>query len=352
MFTESSKFARPSVSVSRKTLAGIVALCVVAAGIVGYLVTRDSELPDGAAFAVGDDVVDADQVEVRMKALQALYGIKRPTDADELASFRKDTAKSMALEILLRAEAADADIAVPEKRVQDSLTALVDQRYPDGGRAAFVRALGDLGASEQQVLDEIEQQMLVALLFDHVTRDVEISDGELREEFVQRRDELGTPERRTLRNIVVSSRGDARRVLAAVVAGVPFTQVVLRSSLDASTRDKGGRLGAVAASVLEPGYAQAAFAAHVGEPFGPVKTKHGWNIGVVEKVAQAKPATYGKVAAQLRTVLLGERSFTVWKEWLRDVIRGADVEYADAFRPADPDEVPDMGSPTDAPSIP
>jgi peptidyl-prolyl cis-trans isomerase C len=352
MFTESSRFAPRRLVASRRALAGVVALLVVAAGVAGYLVIREPELPQDAAFAVGDDVVDADEVEVRMKALQALYGVKRPTEAEELASFRKDTAKTMALEILLRREAADAGITVPTKRVQDSLNALVDQRYPDGGRAAFVQALGDLGASEQQVLEEIEQQMLVALLFDHVTRDVEVSDADVREAFDERRDELGKPEHRALRNIVVTTRSDAGRVLAALRAGAPFAQVVARSSLDASTRDKGGRLGTVAASDLAPGYSSVAFDSDVGEPFGPVKTRYGWNVGMVETVVPARPATYDKVVEQLRTVLLGERAFLVWTDWLRGVISDADVVYAGEFRPADQNAVPEMGAPTAAPSIP
>lgn len=226
---------------------------------------------------------------------------------------------------------------------------MVEQRYPDGGRTAFVQALGDLGASEQQGPDEIEQQLPVARIFELVTRDVEVSDTELREEFAQRREELGTPERRTLRNIVVSTRGDAVRVLAALRAGAPFAAVAERSSLDSATRDKGGKLDTVAASQLATGHAAAAFEATVGRTFGPVKTKHGWNVGLVEGAVPAHPAAYAKVADTLRTALLGERAFQAWTDWLREPIREADVEYADDFRPADPDAVPDMGAPTAAP---
>jgi peptidyl-prolyl cis-trans isomerase C len=349
MFTESSKLARRwPVQLSRRTAAAAVAVAVLAAAaVVGYVVYQGRGLPEGAAFSVDDTVVEADQVETRMKALQALYGIERPADDDRLDSFRRDTAKSMVVEILLREEAGDEDIVIADKAVQDTLTLLVEQRYPDSGRTAFVRALGELGASEKQVLDEIEQQMLVARLFDHVTGDVEVNDEQVREQFTDRRDELGTPERRTLRNIVVSTRAGAVRVLRALDAGVPFNQVVARSSLDAATRDKGGSLGTVAASKLAPRYAAAAFAAPVGHTFGPVHTRHGWNVGLVERALPARPAAYAKIADELRTTLVAERSFEVWTAWLRDVLADADVEYADDFRPDDPDEVPDMGAPTE-----
>jgi len=36
----------------------------------------------------------------------------------------------------------------------------------------------------------------------------------------------------------------------------------------------------------------------------------------------------------------------IWTAWLKDLIRAADVEYADAYLPADPDGVPDLGNPT------
>lgn len=339
--------------VSRRTaIVVLVAVVAAIAATTAFLVNRDSGLPEDAAFAVGDDVVDTEEVETRMKALQALYGIQRPTEDGELASFRKDTAKSMAVELLLRREADEADIVIPEKRVQDMTTALVEQRYPDGGRAAFVQALGDLGASEQQVLDEIEQQLLVARLFDHVTRDVEVSDTEVREEFTERRGELGTPERRKLGNIVVSTRGQAVRVLTALRAGAPFAAVAARSSLDSATRDKGGNLGTVAASQLATAYARAAFGAVVGQTFGPVRTKHGWNVGLVKDAVPPRPAAYAAVKDMLRTMLIGEKALEVWTDWLSGLIRDADVEYADDFRPADPDAVPDMSIETPAPAAP
>jgi peptidyl-prolyl cis-trans isomerase C len=337
----------PSIAIRARRLAVVLAALVVAVTAVGYVVVgKHDTLPKDAALKVGGAVISIDDVDSRMKALQALYGVEKPTDPKKLDTFRRDTAKSMAVQRLMEAAASTKGIVIADKAVRDSVAALIEQRYPDGGHTAFVSALGELGASEEQVRDEIAQQMMVARLFGDVTSNVSVSVGEVRAAFADRRSDLGTKAQRSLRNIVVASRSDALRVMRAIRSGASFAAVARRSSLDAATRNKGGKLGTMPASQLDPGYAAAAFAAAVGQPFGPVHTKFGWNVGLVERVVAARPATFGSVAAKLKTTLQQEKSVAVWTTWLEHLIATGDVVYADSYRPADPDGVPPLGGST------
>jgi peptidyl-prolyl cis-trans isomerase C len=74
----------------------------------------------------------------------------------------------------------------------------------------------------------------------------------------------------------------------ALDAGLPFSDAAARSSLDAATRDMGGSLGTVAGSALAPRYAAAAFGAPVDHTFGTVRTRRGWNVGLVERALPAR----------------------------------------------------------------
>jgi peptidyl-prolyl cis-trans isomerase C len=121
-----------------------------------------------------------------------------------------------------------------------------------------------------------------------------------------------------------------------------FADAATTYSLDGATRNKGGLLGPVAADDLEKGYARAAFGAGAGELFGPVRTHYGWNVGVVDKVLEPAPATFAKVRTALRETVLAEKSLAAWRDWLAGVIADHDVTYADSYRPADPDAVPDI----------
>lgn len=322
----------------------LVAALVASAGFAWWWTAKD-DLPDGAAFRLGDQVVTADEVDRRVDALEALYGVKQPEDAGERSDFVRDAAKSMAVQLMLQREAEQRDIVVAAKEVDDTLRTLIEQRYPDGGRPAFISALGELGATEEQVRDEIGDQLLVSKLFDDVAGDVEVSEAELERAFDERKEQLATPVRRSLSNIVVADRAAAQAVLRRLRAGTAFAALARSNSLDSATRDQGGALGAVARADLEKAYGAAAFAAPVGALFGPVRTESGWNVGKVEKVLPARPAEYSSLRDALRETVLAEKSVEKWRAWLKDVIVDNDVTYTDAYRPDDPDSVPDIDQP-------
>ncbi|WP_182378188.1 peptidyl-prolyl cis-trans isomerase [Nocardioides sp. WS12] len=325
----------------RRVLAAVVVVLVLAGSGTWWFLQRDN-LPEGAAFQLGDEVVMADDVDRRIDALEALYGVQAPEKKSEKSDFLRDAAKSMAVQLMLQDEAKERGIVIAAKEIDDTLQTLIEQRYPDGGRTAFVAALGELGASEDQVRDEIGDQLLVSRLFDDVAGDVSIDEAELEAAFEDRKDELATPVRRNLRNIVVADRPSAEKVLRRLRAGESFTAVAKATSLDSSTRDKGGDLGALPADNLEDAYAKAAFTAPVGALFGPVQTESGWNVGRVDKELPAAPAKFAELREALRRTVLAEKSLKEWRTWLKDVIADHDVTYADAYLPDDPGAVPDI----------
>lgn len=337
----SARLARVLARVRRPWLVALVVVLVAAGAVMAWRLTAD-DLPDGVALEVGDTSVTTDEVDQRIEALQALYGVEVPDDKEGEDTFRRDAAKSMAVQVMLEEEADERGIVVAERDVSDTLRLLIDQRYPDGGRDAFVASLGEMGATEKQVRDEIRSQLLVSQLFDEVVGDVSVSDDELRVAFDDRRDELGTPIRRVIRNIVVADRAGAEQLLRLLRSGTSFDTAASSYSLDESTRDDGGLLGPVAATDLENRYADAAFRAGAGELFGPVRTQHGWNVGRVDRVLRATPARFAAVRGALRETMVAEESVEAWRSWLADVIADHDVIYADDYRPDDPDAVPDI----------
>lgn len=327
----------------RQALAVATVIALVLAALAAYLVREPAahDLPGGVAVQVGERQLTEDELETRIQALKALYGLEEPTAGDELDTFRRDAAKSAAVSMVLQDAAAERGIVIADKAVDDMLAKLIRERYPDGGRSAFVQALGVMGASEDQVLEELEQQALVARLFDDITATIKVSDADVTTAFNERRADLATPERRRLRNIVVKTRTQATAVRRMLDEGQGFGLVARRYSIDGATRDKSGYLGIAAAADLDRAYGQAAFAARKGDPFGPVKTLSGWHVGLVEDVLPGEAAELDAVAGELREVLETERAVAAWRTWLGGAITDADVTYADDYRPADPDALPE-----------
>lgn len=321
-----------------RVLAGVLTLLAVALP-VGF-VLGDRGLPEDAALRVDGTVVSTAQLQRRVDVLQALYGVREPRAGRRQDQFRRDVAKAIAVSMILEGEARERGVVVATKAARSTLSRLIEREFPDTGRSGFVRALGNVGVGEREVLDEIERQLVVSQLFDRITAEVRVSDEDVVAEFDARREELAIPERRRIRNIVVAERATAVQVLRRARAGSGFAELVRKYSLDASTRNAGGDMGLLAQADLEADYGRAAFRAPVGGIFGPVKTRFGWNVGQVVSSRPARPLGLDRVRAELRRQLETEKALEVWRDWVAEQIRGADVEYAPRFRPTDPDSPP------------
>lgn len=332
----------------RRRLVAGVAAALVAASAATYLWTQRDALDGDAAFAVGGDQVRVAAVEQQSRLLTALYGIQRPTGGDELARYWRDLAKSMAVARVLDAAADDLGVEVTRREGEQALAQYVTGFYGQGeqGRRAFVDALASQGSSEPAVLAEIERQLLVTRLFEKVTAGVPAPTAdEVEAAFRERRCSLVVPAQRRLANIVTGSRGQAETAARRLREGATFAATARALSQDASTARTGGDLGWVDAGRLEKSYAAAAFGARPGAVFGPVRTRYGWNVGLVRDTEPAHRLTLAQVSGRLSQVLRQESAATTWRDWLTRRLARADVHYADRYRPADPTALPDAVQP-------
>lgn len=337
-----AKLRWPSTRKAQVILLAVV-FGLVAAITGGYVWVKAGQLPDGAAFRIDDRVVTVDELNDVTDTWRAMYGVKAPEDKRKLDGFRRDTARAYAVSLLLDVAAAERGIAVGEKAAQDALSRFIERQAGEGAQArdAFVRALAESGTSERAVRDEVKKQLIMAQLFKAVTDDVgPVSDRELADAFATRKDKLGTPERRRIGNIVVRTKEDADRLAADLRDGAAFASLARQHSIDEATRNKGGDLGSITRDQLQQRYGDAAFAAEAGEVFGPVRNKFGWNVGIVKRTLPPVPAKFDDVKDQLRQQLAFEKAIAHWRQWLAGQIKAADIEYADEYRPANPDAPP------------
>ncbi len=297
-------------------------------------------LPNDAVLRADDTIVTEEEFQQRVDVLDALYGVKQPAGGPKLERFKKDAAKSIAVSLILDRAAQERGIVIADKQAQDALNKLIEEQLT-GGRDTFVQFLGSQGISERDVVDEVKRQLATGRLFEQVTADVKaVTDQEARQAYQDRKEQMVRPEKRHLRNIVVKSNKKAEDILNQARSGVDFAGLAKNHSLDRSTKNSGGDLGTVSADQLDEQYADAAFKAEKGSFFGPVKTQHGWNVGQVLKIVPAEQLSFGEVKKQLKAELNNKRKFGTWRSWLANQIAAADVEYADEYRPDNPDLPP------------
>lgn len=330
----------------RARLASLVLGSVVLAGATTQVgIAWSTALPDNAVFRAGDTVVTEDEFQQRIDVLEALYVLKPPKQGPQLDQFHKAAAKSVAVSLVLDRAAQERGIVIADKQARDALNKIIEEQLR-GGRQDFVRFLGSRGIAERDVLDEFQQQLATSKLFEQVTGDIQpVTDKEVRQAYKDRKKDMVTPEKRHLRNIVVDSRSKAKRLLQQARGGADFATLAKQHSLDESTKNSGGDLGNLTADQLGKQYARAAFEAGENAIFGPVKNQHGWNIGQVLQVTPAKPLSFAEVKKQLEAELNNKRKLDSWRTWLGNQITAADVEYADKYRPDNPDAPPTSAPP-------
>jgi peptidyl-prolyl cis-trans isomerase C len=324
-----------------------LALAVVLAGgsavtLVGH---HAGALPTGVAFRVAGHDVTVSELDSRIATLTALYSLKKPTGGSALATFRRDAAKSMAVSMILEDQAKADGIVVSSSEAQAGLDRVIQQDL-GGDTTKFTTFLGNAGISQNDVLAEVSRTIATSRLYSKVTRSVKApTDAQAQADYTAHQADMVSPEERTLSNIVVGSEAAAKQVLARLRSGESFRAVAKATSLDASTRVQGGSLGTHAAADLDSGYAKVAFAAPVHTLFGPVSTGTGtWNVGYVDAVQPSAPLTFAQVKSTLIAALQSRAQLKVWNAWLTRVIRAAAVEYADEYRPANPNSAPAIGA--------
>jgi peptidyl-prolyl cis-trans isomerase D len=144
----------------------------------------------------------------------------------------------------------------------------------------------------------------------------EVSDDDARKLFEQRRDNLGTPEKREVSQIVFPNAEEAAAARSRVAGGLSFDDLAKERGLSASDVD----LGMVTKSaILDSAVADAAFSLPSGEVSQPVSGKFGIALVKIGKVEPGVEPSYESIAAKLKLEIASERARNKVAE-LRDKI--------------------------------
>ncbi len=191
--------------------------------------------------------------------------------------------------------------------------------------AAYAQALQRNGvqaaAVEVQLREQIETERLIVS-----AKKLSVSDAEVKQFYEANKDKLGGPEAVRLRHLVVADERQAKDLLLAARVGADFAKLAQQVSLDASTKEKGGDLGFVAASMLNPEVAKAVFALKPGELSEPLRMADGYHLFKAEERRQPQQPRLEDVRKDLAQALLEQKISQAWPGYLAEVRTGVKVE--------------------------
>lgn len=167
-------------------------------------------------------------------------------------------------------------------------------------QAAEAAALAD----DPEVAQALERQRRSLLAGAFLTQaiDARVDEAAIREAYEARYVEAEPVREIRARHILVEEEAVAEALKARIEAGEDFAALAAEAGTD-GTAQRGGDLGFFGPEQMVPGFADAAFAAPLGEVVGPVETQFGWHlIEVTEERTQPAPPfemVQGQIAQDL-----------------------------------------------------
>jgi peptidyl-prolyl cis-trans isomerase D len=152
---------------------------------------------------------------------------------------------------------------------------------------------------------EYRKISFVAITPEDIGKWSEVSDEDARKVFEQRRDKLGTPERRQVSQIVFPNAEEAMAARNRLASGLSFEDLAKERGLNPSDVD----LGLIAKSaIVDPAIADAAFSLQSGEVSQPEPGRFGSALVKIGKIEPGVEPSYESSAANLKKEIASERA--------------------------------------------
>ncbi|MGZ5925003.1 MAG: peptidyl-prolyl cis-trans isomerase [Rhizomicrobium sp.] len=133
----------------------------------------------------------------------------------------------------------------------------------------------------------------------------DVSDEDAKKVFEQRRDKIGTPEKREVSQMVFPNAEEALAARSRITGGLSFDDLAKERNLNLTDVD----LGLITKSaIIDPAIADAAFSLPSGEISQPIQGKFGVALVKIGKIEPGVTPTYESVAGQVKKELATERA--------------------------------------------
>jgi|UniRef100_A0A7C4ASF5 peptidyl-prolyl cis-trans isomerase C len=163
----------------------------------------------------------------------------------------------------------------------------------------------DKAPEVQKLMDFTKKDLLARIYLDRMSRNLKPpTEEEAKAYYNQYKDQFVTPESVHLHHILVNTEKEAKAVMDRLKKGEKFADIASQVSICPS-KSKGGDLGWLPKGSLVPEIEETAFTAKQGVPTGPVKSKFGYHVLLVE---DRKPAEEGSFD-QAREYILEQLKF-------------------------------------------
>jgi foldase protein PrsA len=279
---------------------------LVVVGLVTSLVLSACSTSSPAA-TVGRDRITDDQLAREVPVFRFLSALNRQpcgqaqAGETEQSACARFTLTTLIQEDLVKGYARDHHITVSDAQVASTISQL---------ETSVGSSLGPQLSAQGLTKADLTGIVRRILLFNEVEKAVaesSISNAQIQSLYQEQRASLTQIH---AKHILVKTRAAAERIEKQVTTK-NFGRLAKRYSTDTGSAAKGGDLGTIPATSLDPTFVSAAESLKPGQISQPVKTQFGWHI--IELVSVTVPPL-----AQVRDQLVGSLQGNAFGSWLRE----------------------------------
>ena len=322
------------IAVLPAALAVLLALLAVACGGGG----GGGSVPSGAVAVVKGTSIKKAQLDNLMRQAQHSYASQKrafpKTGSPEFITLQGQAVAFLVQREEFSQKAKQLGVDVAPKQI-DARLKQIKKQFFSGSDKKYQAQLKQQGLTEADVRDSIETQLISEGLFQKVTKDVKVSDKDVKAYYDQHPEQYSQPATRDVRHILVKDKALADKLYAQIKGGANFAALAKKYSQDPGSKAQGGKLTVYKGQTV-PQFDKVAFSLKTNELSPPVHTQFGWHIiQALSGVKSKKTTPFAQVKESIRQQLLQQKRSTAMTAWVNGVKKEYEhkVSYAKGFSP-------------------
>lgn len=258
---------------------------------------------------------------------QSFGPIDENKDKDTIARLKESSYEDLVVQKLIWQEAERKNIKVDEKRVDEDIKFIREQKDKEE-KDGYQKFLKENGFDEAFLRQEWTTQNLYLEVRDEVTKDLKVTDEEVRKAYEENAEAFKHPAGKQIYHILVETKEQANEVLGKLESGESFADTAAAYSLDPGSKSRGGDVGVVNqdTNFVEP-FKQEALKLAPGQLLKePVQTEFGYHIIKAGEQLSEGVWPLEKVQEDVRASLLQNKKDQSFNKFLEDLRSRAEIK--------------------------
>jgi foldase protein PrsA len=328
-----------SFRIRRKIALPLLALVAVLALAACGGGSSSADVPEGSIAVVGDKTITKEQFDALMEQQKKAAESKKQNfpaaGTAQYEAVKAAVVKGLVEQQEWELEAEAMGIEVTDQEIETQLNQQKEQ-YGLTDEQKYQAELAKAGITDAQVRDQVRLGILTNKLSEAVTKNVAVTDADVKAYYDKNKSTYEQPESREVRHILVKTEAQAQKLHDQIENGADFAALAKKYTQDTASKADGGKFTAFKGRTVQA-FDDFVFSAKTGELSDPIKTEFGWHI--VETLGPIKPGTtksLDEVKDSIQATLLQTKKNAAIQAWVAALPKkyADQISYAPGYAPA------------------